>query len=149
MQADLESLKVDLDIASNFFVQNPDTKEMPFMHSFPKNACERSAALLMVVLKKKYKNSQVALVRGRSRATGEMHFWLEIDNLVMDPTAHQFPEYSAPFVSSKPSPLEKQFPRDLELNNLHNDTDLPTNSGGRWNAAFTALYEALIVQRPF
>lgn len=139
MKADIESLKIDLGIALKFFNENPHVREMPFMHSFPKNACERSAALLAVALDRKYKNSRIVLVRGRCMTNGEMHYWFEIDDLAVDPTAHQFAEFGAPFGCQKPSLLEDRFPKKMEFNDPETSTDLPWNSNGRWDTALAAL----------
>ena len=79
------------------------------------------------------------MVRGRCIANGEMHYWFEIDDLVVDPTAHQFAEFGAPFVCTKPSLLEGRFPREMEFNDPEISTDLPWNSNGRWGVALDAL----------
>lgn len=142
-RANFESLKNDVDIAVKFFQENPDATAMPFMHSFPKNACERSAGLLAAALAVKYKNRRVIFVKGRCNRNGEMHFWLEIDTVVVDPTAHQFEEINAPLICIKPNPLEAKFRRDQEFEDLHTSTDLPARSNGRWDAALIALCNAI------
>jgi len=38
------------------------------------------------------------------------HFWVEIDEFVVDATAHQFDDFSGPIVKDKPSPLSSTFP---------------------------------------
>ena len=139
MRASLESLRADVGVAIDFFVSNLDAREMPFMHSFPENACERSAALLMVALVEKYKNDRIVFVKGVSRETGAIHFWLEVNNYVVDPTAHQFPDFEKPIIGVKPHPLESVFQRHEELLDPQTSTDLPENSNCYWGAVSTAL----------
>jgi hypothetical protein len=115
MQASFECLCEDLAKAIEYFQENSSLSAMPFMHSFPKNACERSSGLLVVAFSKKYSNASFACVKGRNPKTGDMHFWIETSDFVIDPTAHQFAEFSSPFVCTRPSPLEKQFPRLEEI----------------------------------
>lgn len=133
------ALQTDLTRAVTLFAEHPDATEMPFMHSFPKNACERCAALLCVALKRKYPESKVSYIRGRSSVNSEMHFWVEADQFVLDPTAHQFEEYSEPLLCLKPSPLELVFGREHETTEPEGETDLPRNSNGKWQAVLAAL----------
>ena len=114
MRASLNSLHNDVAVAIEFFQGNPDAREIPFLHSFPRGACERTAALLAVALARKYKSDRIIYVKGRNRLTGEMHFWLEIGDLVIDPTAHQYDEYDRPLICTRPSPLELKFQRESE-----------------------------------
>lgn len=132
-------LQEHLKISVEFFTKDPDALEMPFMHSFPQNACERSAALLCVALRTKYPESKVYYVKGRNQKNSAMHFWVEVDRLVIDPTAHQFPEHSGPLLCTKPSPLEKTFIRESEITHPEDETDLPYNSNGKWHTVLNAL----------
>jgi hypothetical protein len=68
-----------------------------------------------------------------------MHFWVEVDDFVLDPSAHQFPEYSEPLICAKPSPLEGTFNRDSETKDPETETDLPRNSNGKWRSVLEEL----------
>lgn len=140
LHADLQN---DLIIAVDFFQNNPHATAMPFMHSFPKNCCERCAALLTMALAKKYSSSNVLYVEGRNEGSGEMHYWIEVDNFVVDPTAHQFDGFSEPFVRARPSPFECTFTKKELYRNPEASTDLPKNSRGQWEPALAALYTAI------
>ena len=111
------------------------------MHSFPNGACERTSALLAVALSLKYPSSHVMLVRGCRLDRYELHFWVEVDGHVLDPTAHQFNGYLAPLICHRPSPLESIFPRDTEHVDPTSTTDLPANSNGAWYECLAALRE--------
>lgn len=139
MTPTLLALQKDLSRAAAFFSEHPEAQAMPFMHSFPKNSCERCAALLCAALKKKYPDSMVLFVKGRNPANSEMHFWLEIDQFVLDPTAHQFGDFSEPLLCVRPSPLERIFSRESETSDPESETDLPRNSNGKWQTALAAL----------
>lgn len=86
---------------------------LPFVHSFPKNSCELVAAFLSVSIEKKYDKTSIKVAKAYSRANNDWHFWIEVGDLVLDATAHQFIEYEHPLVCSRPSPLEARFP-DVE-----------------------------------
>ena len=85
----------------------------PFIHSFPQNCCELISVHLGITLEKKKYHDKVQVVKAYNSHSDESHFWLEVDNLVLDLTAHQFGQYSGPLVCPKPSPLEIFFP-DIE-----------------------------------
>lgn len=142
MKLSIRELTPYLETAISIFQSDPELTEMPFMSSFPSNSCERAAALMCVSLKEKYPNSKILYITGLERKTGEMHFWLEIDNIVIDPTAHQFPEVSAPLICYKPSPLENIFTRESQTDDPTKATDLVTNSNGRWESSLDKLRSA-------
>jgi hypothetical protein len=136
-------IEYDLETAVAVFQSNAAAQGLPGFHSFPMNSCERAAALLAVAFRRKYPLAYVTLVRGRNSATDEMHFWVEIDEMVVDPTAEQFEGYSSPLVCERPSPLEKAFPRDEVILDPELLTDLPWNSNSCWSAALDALCRAI------
>jgi hypothetical protein len=85
----------------------------PFIHCFPKSCCELISVHLGLTLKKTNPHQKVKVVKAYNRSSDEWHFWVEVDKLVLDLTAHQFGQHSDPLVCAKPSPLENFFP-DIE-----------------------------------
>jgi len=139
MISDIEShLKTPVSIFEN----DADVREMPFMWQFPKNCCERIAALLCETLKRKYPDAQVVYVTGENPKTGEMHFWVEINDIVVDATAHQFNEIENPLVCYKPSPLEGPYCPISRTEDPTAGTDLTTNSNGKWHSSLATLCRA-------
>ncbi|CAD5374414.1 hypothetical protein RA210_U580002 [Rubrivivax sp. A210] len=148
MHPTFESLQRDMAVAVDFLLTSLDAREMPCMHSFPDGACERSAALLAVALARKYSRAQVVYIKGRNEDTNELHFWVEVNDTVLDPTAHQFPYFSAPLLCERPSPLEEIFHRDEIHLQPEVSTDLPYNSNGRWEITLEAMYAAILAVDP-
>lgn len=148
MKPTLADLQSALAVVVDLFQSNPNALELPGFHSFPKNSCERAAALFAVALARKYPDEEVVFVKGRNPSNGEMHFWVEAGTFAIDPTAHQFEEFSTPFVHERPSPLELTFERDEVHRHPQQSTDLPRNSHGHWSSTLEALCAALDVQ-PF
>ncbi|MEM5477139.1 hypothetical protein [Pacificibacter sp. AS14] len=85
----------------------------PFIHGYPWNCCELVAVHLGSVLRNANPHKEVQIVRAYNSSTDGLHYWVEMDNLVLDLTAHQFDEFWEPLVCKKPSPLENRFP-DIE-----------------------------------
>lgn len=85
----------------------------PFIYKFPESCCELISVHLGLTLKKANPHQKVQVVKAYNRSSNKWHFWVEVDNLVLDLTAHQFGQYSGPLVCPKPSPLESSFP-DIE-----------------------------------
>ncbi len=139
MFPDYSSLERDLASAVKFFASDDRALAMPFMHAFPKNCCERCAALLAVALRRKYPSSRVEYVRGCDEKVGHLHFWVEIDGTILDPTANQFDGYSGALICPAPSPLELNFVRDKSVLKPEDETDLPENSNGQWHQVLSAL----------
>ncbi len=140
---DCGTLQSDLGRALVFFSTDAVAKELPFAHSFPKNCCERSAALLTVALANKYCEAKVLYVKGRNPRSGKMHFWVEVESIVLDVTAHQFDGFDGPLICPSPSPLEATFAREAEVRNPEAETDLAANSNGRWHDALARLREVI------
>lgn len=132
-------LEIDLCRSVSFFSEDQDALSMPFMHSFPKNCCERCAALLCVALRQKYPDAHVVYVKGRNAQSTDMHFWIEVDQFVLDPTASQFNEFSDPLLCQLPHPLEPVFIREHETRYPEYETDLPANSNGNWHDVLRKL----------
>ena len=139
----IKELNQILITAVSLFQTDDHMKGLPGFHSFPNNCCERAAALLAVALVRKYQESNVVLIKGRSIPKDEMHFWVEIDDFFVDPTAHQFDGIHAPLAGLRPNPLERTFTRDEVHQDVERTTDLPYNSNGRWQLALQALCGAL------
>lgn len=143
MQASFECLCEDLTKAVVYFQEKLTLSEMPFMHSFPRNACERSAGLLTVAFSKKYNTDYFVCVKGRHPKTGDMHFWVETTDFVIDPTAHQFAEFANPIFCTKPSPLEKKFPREEEILPQQFPEYLADNGQRIWDESLRGLCLAI------
>lgn len=108
--------------ANKLIIENAHQIEAPCLHSYPKNCCEVISKHLALVLEAKLPNSQVRVARAYRRSSDEYHFWIEVDHIVLDVTAHQFIQYSAPLVCFMPSPLEGYF-NDVERLNPCKERD--------------------------
>lgn len=109
MRATTQSLKADLAAAIAFFKTDAEAKTLPFIRSdFPRDACETTSTLLAAALADKYPQSEVVLVHGRSARSAD-HLWVEVDDHVVDVTAHQFPAFKSPLVCPTPSPLAQEY----------------------------------------
>ena len=113
MNPSLTSLHSDAIRTEAFFCRAEQVNNLPFVHSFPERSCELVSAFLAVAVGTKYTGSSVEVAMAYSRPRNEWHFWVEVDNLVLDATAHQFSEYRHVLVCARPSPLELLFP-DIE-----------------------------------
>lgn len=109
MKALPSTLQSDATIAEAFFTREEQVERLPLVHCFPKNSCEVVSAIFSVAVATKYPQSRVEVAMAYSPPRNEWHFWAEIDGVVVDVTAHQFPEYQCPLVCSRPSPLELEF----------------------------------------
>ncbi len=78
------------------------------MQQSPSNACEVTSIHLASVLAEEFSNSVVQIACG-SNEKEEVHFWVEVDDIVLDLTAYQFKRFEAPIVCNLPSPLELDF----------------------------------------
>lgn len=78
--------------------------EAPFIHGFPQSCCELISVHLGLMLEKANPHQKVQVVKAYNRSSDEWHFWVEVDSLVLDLTAHQFGQHSEPLVCAKPSP---------------------------------------------
>ncbi|AEI93861.1 hypothetical protein [Roseobacter litoralis] len=87
--------------------------ESPFIHGYSEGCCELIAVHLGSVLQAANPDKEVQVVRAYNRQFGDWHYWVEMENLVLDLTAHQFEQYQRPLVCAKPNLLEDRFP-DIE-----------------------------------
>ena len=87
--------------------------DAPFVRSYPENCCELVSIHLGLTLQAANSESEVEIVRAYNRDNDEWHYWVEMNNLVFDLTAHQFEGYKKPLVCAEPSPFEIRFP-DME-----------------------------------
>ncbi|MFY0619125.1 hypothetical protein [Shimia sp.] len=87
--------------------------DSPFAHSYPRGCCELVAVHLASVLENENPDKEVQIVRAYNRSSDDWHYWVEMGNIVLDLTAHQFEQYQEPLICAKPSPLEVCFP-DIE-----------------------------------
>lgn len=97
-----------------FFESLKGVRGIPFISTYPVNSCESTSAMLAAILQKLDHELHVFVVKGTQASGYGMHFWVEANGYVLDPTAHQFPEYIAPIFAIRPSPLEKMF-SDTEI----------------------------------
>jgi hypothetical protein len=109
MNPSKNQLNTDVERAIEFFTQDEIALKLPFMHSFPRNCCEVVSALLAECIRTKYQGAVVHRIQGTNPSNNEHHFWIEINDQVLDPTAHQFDSFSAPIICSTPSPLSAKF----------------------------------------
>ena len=84
--------------------------ESPFVHSYPRGSCELISVHLSLVLENANPGKEVQIVRAYHRSSGKWHYWVEMETLAIDLTAHQFKMYRGPLVCAKPNPLEIYFP---------------------------------------
>jgi hypothetical protein len=109
MQATKQQLEADLAATVKYFMTDPWAREIPFMGDyFPVNGCESASSILAAALATRYPESKVHLVHGLSPKNNH-HYWVEVDDQVIDATANQFPTYPAPFVCPAPSPLATEY----------------------------------------
>ena len=109
MHPTISELEADLSEAVLFFTNDDIATGLPFMHYFPKNCCEVVTAFLSHTLHKKYPGARVVRVQGEDPLHNEAHFWVEVNDLVIDPTCQQFQSYIKPLVGDRPSPLTERF----------------------------------------
>jgi len=105
----LAALRLDLERAMHFFKTDKDVRALPFMHSFPRNCCEVACAVLAKALSDKYNDAEVVVVCGTTLASASHHYWIEVGNIVVDPTSSQFDDMPQALVGDKPSPLAETF----------------------------------------
>ena len=102
-------LELDLKAAVMFFEELQVAQKTPYVYGFPKNSCEFASAFLASALTEKYNGASVSCVTGKNPKNSQMHFWVEVEDIVIDPTAHQFDQYDQPFISRTPHPLQVDF----------------------------------------
>lgn len=86
--------------------------DFPYFSGFPKNACEGASLFLGATLKEKYPESHIEYIKGYDE-NGAIHFWLEVNAMVFDITADQFPEIEPPLFGVDHQPLAS-ICRDIE-----------------------------------
>lgn len=86
--------------------------DLPYFSGFPKNACEGASLFLGAILKEKSPESHIEYLKGHDE-NGAIHFWLEIDAMVFDITADQFPEIEFPLFGVTNQPLASTY-SDIE-----------------------------------
>ncbi len=96
--------------ANNMLTDQRGTIDAPFLHSYPCGCCEFISTHLGLVLDSRF---DVQIARAYDRQGNNWHFWVELEGLVLDLTAHQFEQYDAPLICLIPSPMEGYFP-DVE-----------------------------------
>lgn len=87
--------------------------DAPFLQKYPLDCCEIVSTHFGLTLQAEFPSSSIRIVRGYNCDKDEWHYWVELESIVLDLTAHQFDQYDEPLVGMTPSPLEDQFP-DVE-----------------------------------
>lgn len=90
------------------FELGKDSIDLPFFCSFPKKSCEGTSLFLGAYLKEIFPSSNILYVKGYDK-NGSIHFWLEIDGKVFDPTLDQFDGFNSPLWSEDSHPLKAVF----------------------------------------
>ncbi len=99
----------------SFFKQNKMTEIYPYPRSYfyPEGCCESVSLIFNFLMKAEYPSAKARVVRG-TNTKHEHHFWLEIEGLIFDLTAHQFENIEAPILGEKSSPLTREYEPDDE-----------------------------------
>lgn len=71
-----------------------ESKRIPFIHGFPTNSCEVISYLFAMIAKEVSPERSIEIVSGSIAL--DKHFWVTIDGLVYDLTAHQFTNVDYP-----------------------------------------------------
>lgn len=104
----IQQLHCDITAAINFFAHHLPRDCLPFIHSFPKNCCEITSAILAAALSIKYPTETVLVIKGEN-ISNNYHFWIKINILIIDLTAHQFQGHRGPILCENYNPLEIEF----------------------------------------
>ena len=90
------------------FEDNKDIIDLPFLYGFPSNSCEAVSTYFAFLAMEKFPQATVVVVHGWNN-DDEHHYWVEIDGLVYDITADQFPEVSQAYYGLSTNPLISSF----------------------------------------
>lgn len=96
--------------ADEILRRHAQTLNCPFIHRYPFGCCELVSLHVALVLAPIF---DVRVAKAYNRTVNEWHYWVEVEGLVLDLTAHQFEPHSSPVVCKIPTPLEQRFP-DVE-----------------------------------
>lgn len=107
----IKQLSTDVAIAQERFCRDASYLTLPFIHSYPKNSCEIASTLFALALQHKYPMALIEVVEGYNSLKSQWHFWIEIDTVVVDITAHQFHDFETPLICMSPSPFVPEFPK--------------------------------------
>lgn len=83
--------------------------DAPFLHRHPFGCCEIISIHWGLTLQTEFPELSIRIAQAYNRDNNEWHYWLELENIALDLTAHQFEQYDAPLVDKIPSPLEGRF----------------------------------------
>jgi hypothetical protein len=107
----INNLNRDFDNAIKFLKKYKSTDgSIPFIHSFPKNCCEVVSFFFAQAMAHKYQESDIFIVHGYNKTKSVSHFWVVLDDIVLDLTAHQFHKINSPIICHHKNPLESRFP---------------------------------------
>ncbi|WP_312463578.1 hypothetical protein, partial [Comamonas sp.] len=105
-----EELTSFIQCSNPFFEKVKEANLLPYMWRFPEGCCEVASGIVGVALERLYPTATVHVVKGTAKDVYRMHFWVEINEWVVDVTSHQFPHIETPILCSVPNPLERKFP---------------------------------------
>lgn len=109
-----------------FLEQNriDDRLRYPYSGCFPTRCCEGVSRMLAALTAERYPAAKCRILQGSHTGKNEHHFWVEIDGLVYDLTAHQFPGHR-PILGEPGTPLVVLFPQvDIALDEPLGGLDL-------------------------
>lgn len=97
----------------SFLEQNKFAQIYPYFRSYfyPEGCCESVSLIFIYLMKAKYPSAKARVVRG-TNTKQEHHFWVEIEGLIFDLTAHQFEPFETPILGEKSSSLTKEYEPD-------------------------------------
>ena len=104
----------NLVIKTRRYIETNFTKlDLPFVNKFPNSCCEIVSLLLGKIIIDEFPMKDVVFVKGTNTSRYEMHFWIEVGDLVFDITADQFENINSFVIGELPEVLIKRFD-DLE-----------------------------------
>lgn len=108
----------------SFFCQYKDKIDLPWFSGFPKNCCEGASVFLGKAIKEAIPNSNIFYVKGES-LDGDSHYWIEVNDLVIDITIEQFEGISSPVYSVVNHPLSNKFKttQKIDINTAFKEYD--------------------------
>ncbi len=90
------------------FELGKDSIDLPYFRSFPRNSCEGASLFLGAYLKEAFPSCNIVYVKGYDK-NSSIHYWLEIDGKIFDPTLDQFDGFESPLWSADLHPLKSVF----------------------------------------
>jgi hypothetical protein len=118
MTPTFKELQKDLWRAVAYFQKVSLTERIPWMGAFPNNSCEVASALLAAALQGKYPACMVRQVHAYNPEISQLHCWVRLDGITIDPTLQQFEGYESPLLTADAHPLQGLFFVTQELQHI-------------------------------